>query len=76
LCKKFNYNKSLTNMKIKREDKLSSERFMRVHKSYIIALDKVESVRKTQLMIGGSKLPIGEGYGDILQNYVNLKTYK
>ena len=58
------------------EEKLSSVRFMRVHKSYIIALDKIESVRKTHLMIGGTELPIGEGYRDNLQNYVNLKTYK
>ena len=55
------------------EEKLGSERFMRVHKSYIIALDKIESVQKSQLMIAGVEIPIGEGYRQELQGYINRK---
>lgn len=52
------------------EEKLGSERFMRVHKSYIIALDKIESVQKAQLVMAGIEIPIGEGYRNSLQTYV------
>jgi len=52
------------------EEKLGSERFMRVHKSYIIALDKIESVQKAQLVMMGVEIPIGEGYRNSLQTYV------
>jgi DNA-binding LytR/AlgR family response regulator len=52
------------------EEKLGTERFMRVHKSYIIALDKIESVQKAQLVTAGVEIPIGEGYRNSLQTYV------
>lgn len=52
------------------EEKLGSERFMRIHKSYIIALDKIESVQKAQLVMMGVEIPIGEGYRNSLQTYV------
>lgn len=53
------------------EEKLSSGRFMRIHKSYIIALEKIESVQKTQVIVAGTEIPIGEGYRPALQAYVN-----
>nr|WP_068888306.1 LytTR family DNA-binding domain-containing protein [Pedobacter panaciterrae] len=55
------------------EEKLSSGRFMRIHKSYIIALEKIESIQKTQVIIAGTEIPIGEGYRPALQAYVNGK---
>jgi two-component system LytT family response regulator len=55
------------------EEKLNNGRFMRVHKSFIIALDKIDSIQKTQLVIQGREIPIGEGYRQFLQNYINSK---
>lgn len=55
------------------EEKLSSGRFMRIHKSYIISLEKIESIQKTQVIIAGTEIPIGEGYRLALQAYVNGK---
>ncbi len=55
------------------EEKLHSEIFMRIHKSYIIALDKIESIQKTQLVIAGQEIPIGDTYRQSLQEYVNRK---
>lgn len=61
----------ITRMGLKNiEERLGTERFMRVHKSYIIALDKIESVQKAQLFVAGVEIPIGEGYRNSLQNYV------
>jgi two-component system LytT family response regulator len=55
------------------EEKLDAAKFMRVHKSYVIALDKIDSIQKTQLIIQGKEIPIGDGYRQILQNYINGK---
>lgn len=52
------------------EERLGTGRFMRVHKSYIIALDKIESLQKTQLLVAGTEIPIGEGYRNALQTYI------
>lgn len=53
------------------ESKLDPVKFMRIHKSYIISLDKIDSIQKTQLIIMGREIPIGEGYRALLQNYLN-----
>lgn len=53
------------------EERFSSDRFMRIHKSYIIALDKIESVQKTQLIVAGVEIPIGDGYRPALQAYIS-----
>lgn len=55
------------------EERLGSDNFMRIHKSYIVALDKIESIQKHQLIINKSEIPIGEGYRLILQNYISHK---
>ncbi len=55
------------------EDKLDAGKFMRVHKSYIIALNKIDSVQKTQLTIQGHEIPIGDRYRQSLQSYISSK---
>jgi len=44
------------------EVSLPSERFTRTHKSYIIAIDKVESVSANSLEINGTTIPISKTY--------------
>jgi len=41
------------------EDKLPENRFVRVHKSYIIGLEKISSVQAGQVMIAGASIPVG-----------------
>ncbi|WP_133576143.1 LytR/AlgR family response regulator transcription factor [Pedobacter metabolipauper] len=55
------------------EEKLDPRRFMRVHKSYIVSLHKINSIQKTQLVIDGAEIPIGEGYRTALQTYISHK---
>lgn len=55
------------------EERFNTNRFMRIHKSYIIALDKIESVQKTQLVISATEIPIGDSYRPALQAYINGK---
>lgn len=46
------------------EARLPSHRFMRIHRSYIIALDKVDVLTKTSVQIGKKVLTISENYRD------------
>jgi DNA-binding LytR/AlgR family response regulator len=55
------------------EEKLDPTRFMRIHKSYLIAMGKIDSIQKTQLTIQGREIPIGEGYRAVLQAYLDGK---
>lgn len=58
------------------EERLNPERFMRVHKSYIISIDKIESIQKSQLVIAGCEIPIGESYRQALQHYIIKKNFQ
>lgn len=42
------------------EEKLPGQGFMRVHKSYIVNLNKIESIRRNQIKIGEHEIPVGE----------------
>jgi two-component system LytT family response regulator len=52
---------SLQTMK-KMEEILPMQRFMRVHKSYIVAMDKIESIERQRIFIGKHVIPVGESY--------------
>ncbi|HTJ10485.1 MAG TPA: LytTR family DNA-binding domain-containing protein [Dinghuibacter sp.] len=44
------------------EGELPSDRFLRIHKSYIVSKDGVTAVRKNSVFIGSLELPVGETY--------------
>ncbi|MDD3788704.1 MAG: LytTR family DNA-binding domain-containing protein, partial [Petrimonas sp.] len=44
------------------EAALPAYRFIRVHRSYIVQKNKIESVNKNRLVINGKEIPIGETY--------------
>lgn len=48
----------------KMEATLPKDKFVRVHRSYIVAIDKVTSLTGTDLMIGRKQIPIGKNYKD------------
>lgn len=53
----------LTRLNLKQiEEKLSSGKFFRVHKSYIVSIDTIKSVKKTTIYIGDNEIPIGDNY--------------
>lgn len=54
---------TLQSMK-KMEDVLPEHQFIRVHKSYILALDKIESIERSRITIGDKIIPIGDTYRD------------
>ncbi|MFZ4100312.1 MAG: LytR/AlgR family response regulator transcription factor [Sphingobacterium thalpophilum] len=54
---------TLQNMK-KMEESLPPKSFIRVHKSYIISLGKIESIERSRIQIGDKIIPIGDTYRD------------
>jgi two-component system, LytTR family, response regulator len=55
-------------------DRLPEEKFLRIHKSYIINLEEIESISNQKIQIGEEFLPVGAIY----QEYINafVKKYK
>jgi len=47
-------------------DKLPPARFVRVHKSFIIAIDKISFIRKNRVYIGNHIIPVSDFYKDEL----------
>ena len=53
------------------EEKLPIRLFMRVHRSFIIALDKIDAVTKNTVQIGGINITIGEQYKDAMKQFLS-----
>ena len=55
------------------EEKLPVGKFIRVHKSYIVSIDKINSIRRNRIKIGESEVPISEHYRDDLFKHIEGK---
>jgi DNA-binding LytR/AlgR family response regulator len=59
-------------------DKMPSERFMRIHRSYIVNFSKISAIEDNSVIIrtesGNRVIPIGKSYKDKLLNDINLIT--
>lgn len=54
---------SLITMK-KMEETLPADKFIRVHRSFIVALDKIESIQRNRIIIQKKWIPVGNSYKD------------
>jgi len=54
------------------EDLLPSDNFIRVHKSYIVAMNKIESIERNIIKIGEQMIPIGLNYRDRFYKEVKI----
>ena len=61
-------NKSvLTKFKLSQVDDLLRENnFLRIHRSFIVAKDKIEAFSATEVEVGGKRLPIGRSYKELV----------
>ena len=56
------------------EENLPANKFMRIHRSFIINLDKIIEVKKNHIVLAGDvTLPIGDNYKEAFNNYLNKK---
>ncbi|MES1225051.1 MAG: LytTR family DNA-binding domain-containing protein, partial [Bacteroidota bacterium] len=60
---------SLTSLK-ELEEKLSPKKFMRVHRSFIVSLDKITAMTKNSLQIGKTNIAVGNQYKDAFNEFV------
>lgn len=58
--------KSLTSL----SEELPEDRFMRIHKSYIIAIDKIKSIEGNRIQMLSYILPIGRNYSKEVKNKI------
>ncbi len=55
------------------EEKLPTSRFVRIHKSYILALSAITAIRKNSVFINSLELPVSDNYKDVLRTFVGAE---
>ncbi|SDE60600.1 two component transcriptional regulator, LytTR family [Dyadobacter soli] len=53
-------------------EKLPAEQFLRVHRSFIIALAKIETIERNRIVIDKTEIPVGDFYRDALTKRIGL----
>ena len=70
-------NPVLTLMTLKSiQEKLPTRDFVRVHRSFIVPLAKIEKFSKTKLWIAGKEIPIGSSYSQVYDQLITLSKIK
>ncbi len=64
---------SLTSMK-NMEELLPKDRFMRVHRSFIVSLDHIDSISKNVIHIGNQQIAVGDLYKDQFSEFISRWT--
>jgi two-component system, LytTR family, response regulator len=57
------------------EESLPSENFCRVHKSYMVALNKIKSVERGVVLIGDQRIPVSATYREVFNDKTGLKLH-
>ena len=58
----------------KLEEQLPAERFMRVHRSFIVALDKVQVVERSQIVFGNQRITIADANKEAFLQRVRINS--
>lgn len=49
------------------EEQLPPSQFVRIHKSYLIAIESITAIRKNSVFLSELELPVGETYRDVIE---------
>jgi len=66
--KRYVTRESMKNM----EELLSKDQFLRIHRSYIISIEKFSAIEGNMIILGEEKLPIGKSYKEQVMKHFNL----
>ncbi|RZL29414.1 MAG: LytTR family transcriptional regulator, partial [Pedobacter sp.] len=55
----------------KTEEQLPSSQFIRVHKSFIVAINKINSIERNRIQIADQSIALGETYRDTFYDAIN-----
>jgi DNA-binding LytR/AlgR family response regulator len=61
---------SLSSMKAL-EQKLPEDKFMRVHRSFIVNLERIEVIERSRIVFGKTYIPVSDQYKDKFQEYLD-----
>ena len=53
------------------EAKLPSQKFMRIHRSYIVNLEKIETIERSRIIFGKTYIPVSEQYKEKFQEFLD-----
>ena len=56
------------------EEKLPEPAFVRTHKSYLVAAQKITAVKRDFVMVGDAEIPVSEHYKDNLRKILNISS--
>ena len=56
------------------EEMLPSDRFMRVHRSYIVQKEKIRIIEHNRIVFGNTYIPIGDSYKQVFQDFLNKRS--
>lgn len=55
------------------EQKLSNNKFIRIHKTYIVSIDKIDTIERSRVYIGQITLPVSENYREAFFRMVGTR---
>ncbi|BAX79119.1 LytR/AlgR family response regulator transcription factor [Labilibaculum antarcticum] len=55
------------------EEKLPTDRFMRIHRSYIVSLDKIKTIERDRILFGKERIPISKQYKEVFDEFIKKK---
>lgn len=55
------------------QEKLPAKEFIRVHRSYIIPINKIERFNRQKIIVAGKEVPVGSSYGNVIDDLQKLK---
>jgi DNA-binding LytR/AlgR family response regulator len=54
------------------EERLPAKTFQRVHRSYVVSISKIDTVRDGALIISGKPVPVADAYRSALNKRMNI----
>jgi len=61
---------SLTSLKLL-ESKLPESKFMRIHRSFIVNLEKIDTIERSRIVFGKEYIPVSDQYKERFQEYLD-----
>ncbi len=55
------------------EAKLPADQFMRIHRSYIVHLDKIKAIERYRILFGDERIPVSKQYKEAFDDFVKKK---
>jgi two-component system, LytTR family, response regulator len=55
------------------EEKLPSNKFMRIHRSFIVSLTKIKTIERDRILFGNNRIPISKQYKSAFDEFIKKK---